>query len=271
MLKKRKREDKKIIENDTGSFNDFLKITKGEFYCPNCAKSPNEIPEIAEILKIHSDSGKIDLRCQKCDKVFQYTIKTLSDKLKDNNFNVCAKGENCPFSDDNQKNNIQYCTLHKQIFCQRCLDSVAQKKIGFCLCSNEKDCIHIHIKQEEFGTMCQKHGLKTDECCRECEKNVCKKCFDEYHKRHNNKNIDGKEIENAKKKIVEKYKSLKKMKEFYELVQSSYEKNTKNNIYKKNVVNVAKCIKNEENRDNYDIDLALYKLRKKKKGVEIHY
>ena len=55
---------------------------------------------------------------------------------------------------------------------------------------------------------------------------------------------------------------------FYELVNSAYESNHSNNIYKKNVNNVAESIKREEKRDNYDIDLALYKLRKIRKQNE---
>ena len=264
--------NKLIIEKETtDSFNEFLKITKGEFYCPNCAKNSNEIPQIVEILKIHSDSGKIDIKCPKCDKVIQYTLKNFVEKLSENNFNKCGNDNHeIEILDDD---NITYCTKCKKIYCKKCLDNDEYlndlKKMGFCFCSKEKEKFkHIHIKQEEFGIMCPKHGLKTVECCIECKKNLCKKCFDEYHKRHYKKNIDKKEIEDAKEIIAEKQAKLKKMKEFYELVQSSYEKNHTNNLYKKNIIKIAECINNEEKGDNYDIDLALYKIRQTKKNKE---
>ena len=274
---KEKGEIKNIDEKMTASFNNFINISKGEFYCPDCAKGSNETPEIVEILKIHSDSGKIDIRCQKNEKVEQYTMEEYVEKLKENNINKCGKANNC-LNKDGKQEEIQYCTKCKKIFCKNCFDQTDlidlsnQKKCGFCSCSNEKkECIHIHIDQKDFSTKCQKHGLKTDECCRECEKYVCKKCFDEYHKRHNNTKIKEEKIEKAKKKIIEKYKNLEQMKKFYKLVQSSYEKNNTNNIYKRNIITVAECINNEQKRDNYDIDLALYKLRQMNKGIVINY
>ena len=75
-----------------------------------------------------------------------------------------------------------------------------------------------------------------------------------------------KDVEKAKEIINKNKKTLENMIEFLTLVQNSYENNLNNNICKKNIVNVAECIKNEEKRDNYDIDLALYRLRQLNKN-----
>ena len=50
------------------------------------------------------------------------------------------------------------------------------------------------------------------------------------------------------------------MKEFYEMVKSTYNKNKNIKIYKDNLRIVSKCIENEKKRDNKEADLVFYKL-----------
>jgi len=255
----------------TNSFKEFMNISKGEFYCPDCSKGSNETPEIAEILKIHSDSGKIDILCPKNQKVKPLTMEEYVKELKENNINKCG-GENCPNQNEEQKE-VEYCTKCKKILCNACSIRDLRNSQGQIICQNcycclnreQNEKLHFHIKQKEFGSTCQNHKLKTDECCKECERYVCKICLKEFHQRHNKGKIREIDIQKAKKIILEKDKQLEKMKQFYELVQKTYEENNQNNIYKKNINNVADCIKREEKRKNYDIELALYKLRKMKK------
>ena len=261
----------------TNSFKEFINISKGEFYCPDCSKVSNEIPEIVEVLKIHSDSGKIDILCPKRQKVKPLTMEEYVKELKENNINKCGK-EDCINRNGEQKE-VEYCTKCRQILCGDCSlkDSIKPKcqiisqNCYCCLNGEQNEKLHFHIKQKEFGSICLNHKLKTDECCKECERYVCKICLKEFHQRHNKGKIREIDIQKAKKIILKKDEQLEKMKQFYKMVQKSYEKNNQNNIYKNNVINVAKCISREEKRNNCDIELALYKLRKmeKQNGNEI--
>ena len=265
-----------------------------EFYCPNCEEKPLEI---AEILRIHPDSGKIVLECPKKEEEHFLNIKDCIQKREDSSnidnvkcgYSDC-KNKNNP--NEEQKNNV-YCPECHCFLCQDCIkeDEIKnkesrQKRIGeiknksrcgfWCFwrlsCVNDNKhpdkCIHIHIKQDDLSIKCFNHGLTTDQYCQECQKYICVKCSEKYHCRHDIINISKikTKVEKAKKIINENNKTLEKMKEFLKLVQNSYETNIDNNIYKKNIVNVAQSIKNEEKRDNSDIDLAIYKLRQKNKN-----
>lgn len=272
-------------KNDDNNSNNKIDSFQ-EFYCPKCEEKPSEI---AEILNIHSDSGNIVIECPKKGEDHILTLENYNEKMKDSNNN---KNFKCHYKDCNnqsgEQNDNVYCPKCKCFLCKECIlkdeleykaeynKQIAKiknnKKCGFwcfwrlsCVNDNKhpNECIHIHIKQNELSTTCPNHGLKTNQYCEECEKFVCEKCSEKYHCRHAIKNLSAikKEVEEAKKTIRENDEKLKIMKNFYEMVKNSYETNTNNNIYKKNIVNVAECIENEKKRDNYDIDLALYKLR----------
>ena len=274
-------------KNNDNNTNNQVDSPK-EFYCPECEEKPSEI---AQILKIHSDSGNIVIECPKKEEEHILPLEEYTEKIKDSNNNEnfkCGNG-NC------ENKNYIYCPKCKHFLCENCAiqdreDSLLKyqeeiakiknnKKCGFCCfwrlsCVNDNkhpnECIHIHIKQNELSITCPNHGLKTNQYCEECEKYVCEKCSEKYHCRHYIKNLSAikKKVEEAKKIIKENDKKLEQMKNFYEMVKNSYETNINNNIYKKNIVNVAECIEKEKKRDNYDIDLALYKLRKMKKIEE---
>ena len=68
---------------DEGSLDDDDKIklkenTKFEFYCPECEK--NE--EIAEILKIYSDNGKMKIKCPNKPKEFDLSFEDYCAKIE---------------------------------------------------------------------------------------------------------------------------------------------------------------------------------------------
>ena len=280
-------EDKKlgrINKNElSGSFGDFINTSNGEFFCHKCSA---KTPEIAEILKIHSDNGKILIFCPKDEKTEELTLTKYFEKIKNNDIYKC-RHSNCSNKNDNINNELNYCQKCGHFLCDDCSVKDEKKfmekinilrnnsKCGFCCClccfggNKYKDkYFHVHIKKNELSIKCSIHNLKTKNWCLECQKYVCEKCLKEFHKRHKTKEIDLNKIEEKKKIIEKKDDKLKKMIEFYELVNSAYESNHSNNIYKKNVNNVAESIKREEKRDNYDIDLALYKLRKIRKQNE---
>ena len=144
--------------------------------------------------------------------------------------------------------------------CLQCLNKEKQK---------EKQEIHHHVDINEMSIICPLHGLKTDIPCLDCEKNCCKECFDKYHKWHNKRDINSKEINDARIKIIIKDDKLFSMKQFYDMIKLSYESNQNNGAYKNNLVKVAKCIKNEKGRNKYDIDLAIYRIEQIKKYTKL--
>ena len=133
----------------------------------------------------------------------------------------------------------------------------------FCPCSSTKNKndpkIHFHVKDEEMNVICPSHGLVTSIPCDDCQKNCCPKCFDKKHKWHKKGNLSYSDINEARDKIIKKDEKLLKMKEFYDMVRSAAESDE--NIYKKNLKNVADCINEENNRNKYETDLAIYKIK----------
>ena len=170
-----------------------------EFYCPNCEEKPSEI---AEILRIHPDIGKILILCPKKGEEHFLTLEKYNQKMKTSNNNKNFKCDANDCKNENGINNI-YCPKCKCFLCKDCADKDKidnlekykdeiikiknNKKCGFlcfwrlsCVNDNKhpNECIHIHIKQNELSTTCQNHGLKTNQYCQECERYVCEKCSD---------------------------------------------------------------------------------------------
>jgi hypothetical protein len=254
---------------------DLGESTNDEFYCPKC----DNVQEIPEILTIHSDSSIIGLRCHKREKNYFPKLEEYCSKIKGNSEQKCSK-EGCTTKTD------YYCLGCMKFFCAEDVKVHAKDHeeeqtifngIDYCLCSclpsfgkYKNNEIHKLVKKEEITSTCSTHGLKTEECCQECQKNVCKICKDEYHKRHNiNNPISAEKMKDAKEKIIKKTNKLLSMIKFYRMVNAAYEKNTDNITYQKNIVNVAESIKREKDRDKNDIDLAIYRINQIKKGINL--
>lgn len=243
-------------------------ILSNDFFCSKCGDHFHEIPEI---LKIHSESGKILFRCLKRDKEYEDDLHKYYDEIT--NMGKCGK---CGEGNNDNRTLEYYCLKCRCFLCGSCKNKHKNKKIisneelnsiwNSCLClqcsseEEEKNLIHYIVKINEMSTICHLHGLKTDIPCLDCQKNCCQKCFDKYHKWHRKRNITDKKINDARKKIIDKDDKLLKMKQFYEMVKLAAESNPNNNIYKKNLIKVAKCIEKEKNREKYDADLAIYRL-----------
>jgi len=249
--------------------------TNDEFYCTVC----DSVQEIPEILTIHSDSTTIGLKCHKREKNYFPKLEEYCEKIKQDNKNKCLDCEN-PGS--------EYCLGCMNFFCanhakKHHKENPKDKTVfeGICYClfdfchlydKDKKNIIHKLIKKTEITSTCSTHGLKTKECCQECQKYVCKICKDDYHKRHNiNNPISAEKMKDAKEKIIKKGHKLLSMKKFYKMIISAYEKKQDDITHQKNLVNVAASIKREQNRDKNDIDLAIYRLNQIKKGINIQH
>ena len=256
-------------------------ILESDFFCPLCGNQSHEIPEI---LKICSDNGKILLRCPKREIEYEDDLKKYFDKITLEIDKICG---NCP--ENNKKPGEMYCLKCGRFLCDMCLkkdkikETENKEKIAGnksdnqnCLClqrltqekQKENQEIHYHVDINDMSVLCPLHGLKTDIPCLDCEKNCCKECFDKYHKWHTKRDLSYQEINDARKKIIEKDDKLFLMKQFYDMIKLSYESNRNNEAYKNNLVKVAKCINSEKERNKYDVDLAIYRIGQIKKNIK---
>ena len=249
--------------------------TNDEFYCTIC----DNVQEIPEILTIHSDSS-IGLRCHKREEKYFHKLEEYCEKIKENKKNCSIK--------DCQNQIEEYCFGCMAFFCANHAEEhikahPGEQTIFYGICCSLCSCllssddsknkkIHKLVKKDEITSTCSTHGLKTKECCQECQKYVCKICESEYHKRHNiNNPISAEKMKDAKEKIIKKGHKLLSMIKFYRMVKLAYENAPTNSIYQKNIVNVAASIKREQERDKNDIDLAIYRLNQIKKGINIQH
>ena len=293
----KKIDEGQLDEND--SF-EIKKITNDEFYCPECDGDD----DISEILKIHSDNGKIEFKCIKRDETFDISFKEYCEKAKQKTKKKCydcikkqlpepkvaeklclgCGNHYCPTCGENHtdtKNNEK----PKNIFI-KFIRYLAYIPCLYKICRDKDE--HKLISIKEISSYCLQHKLPTTEICKLCEKNVCDECLKIYHKWHDKIKIDfslkgitnmitnmltcsssyEEEILEARKIIYEKGQKLLKMNEFYKMVKSASVNENNNKTYKDNLTIVSKCIENENKRDNKEIDLIFYKLEQMKNNPD---
>ena len=259
------------LDKDEIKVNEKL---KNEFYCPICVGNIFEIPDI---LKIHSESGKIEFRCRKRGKNKVVPLKKYLGEIPDNK---CFNSNKC------SKKSEYYCFDCHHSLCGECrLDDInsditltEESSIicgdSVCIKCGTKNITQKHrlFHLSEVTSKCNCHGEDTDLYCLECDKNICKKCSYTNHKSHIIKNkINEEAILKAKNTIFQKDLTLLKMKEFYNMVLELYKSDPNNPIYKQNLINVAKSIKKEDSRNKFDKELAIYRLQQMKANIGIKY
>ena len=207
-----------------------------------------------QILKIHSDNDKIFLKTE-INEYRSLDIQTYLDIIKSNDIkdsNELCKDIN---KDKNELDELDYCLKCKKYICKKCLYENHN--------THKEKCIPL-FKSENI---CSIHNKEANINCKECEKNVCSKCFDDYHKFHKKFEFKKSDINNARNIIIEKIKTLEKMMEFYELIQSAYEKDNDNYLFRNNYKKIQELIEKEKNRDDFDKDLAIYRIEQLKNGI----
>ena len=273
------------INDSNIQFKDTILDT--DFFCPICGVSKSL--EIPEILNFHSENGKIVFRCPKRDIEYPQELKEYHKEITEKIKRKCGNYRNgkCIGAENEINNCKKYCLECDKFLCEQCVRNeiidkeIIAKEISTnelnsscnCFCcsqsSQEKKKeggIHYLVDADNISVICPQHGLKTNIPCDDCQKNCCPKCFKNYHKWHKEGNINNTKINEARNIIIEKDKKLLKMKEFYEMVKSAAESNE--NIYKKNLKTVADCIAKENNRNKYETDLAIYKIKQEKQGIK---
>jgi hypothetical protein len=207
-----------------------------------------------EVLKINFKS-EITLKC-KDHHIYQMSLKEYFEKIKDIKIRKC---QNLHYNEEKEAE--FYCCQTNQFFCQNCYNILIRTNF------NKSNFINI----KDLPYFCLRHNKKLTIYCSECEKNICEICCKQFHKFHNlhdKSKIEKNEITKARNIIKEKMINLQKMKEFYEMIKSAYECHMNNNIYKKNLINVGQSVIKEEMRDEYDDDLAFYKIKQLKNGIK---
>ena len=231
---------------------------KNNIFCPiSLDYSFHPLNFDVEVLKINFKS-EITLKC-KDHHIYQMSLKEYFEKIKDIKIRKC---QNLHYNEEKEAE--FYCCQTNQFFCQNCYNILIRTNF------NKSNFINI----KDLPYFCLRHNKKLTIYCSECEKNICEICCKEFHKfhkfhdSHDKAKIEKNEITKARNIIKEKMINLQKMKEFYEMIKSAYECHMNNNIYKKNLINVGQSVIKEEMRDEYDNDIAFYKIKQLKKGIK---
>ena len=218
---------------------------------------------INKILKIHSDNGLVEFIDQKgvcqilrVDHFFKILIENSKNyQCKWRNQKIYHHKSDC-FGE-------KYCIQCNIYFCSTC--EIYHNNI-----MHKKPKTHIFIPTNKVGSTCMIHNMETSLYCNDCEKSLCKECFGQFHKGHKKSEINRKKIKKAKKEIIRRNMQLSKLKEFLEMIQSAYESDPENPLYRKNVINVVKSIELEKGRNKYDKELAIYRTEQIKNDINYY-
>jgi len=209
-----------------------------ELLCPKCQKE-------CEILNIHTDNGKIELKCKNCG-IFDELIIDYINKL-----NKLCSHINC--SDCRREiaiNNAHYCYQCHADICESCKN-------------REKHLEHNCIAFCEKKYHCPKHY---DEIfmyyCSDCQENICKDELESLHKDHDINEISKMEeiFEKYKKIIKSTNGKIMKLIAFNNLILNTGERYNNNYFHLKSIINLGKSLEEGNKRNSKDIKLFLKEL-----------
>jgi hypothetical protein len=216
-----------------------------QFTCPKCEIVP-------EIMEMHSDTGNLFIYCNKHQEFHCSTTEYLAF-LKDSNFTYLKlKCSLCKANPSGRKTQMQYCVKCREPICKKCIELTHQEHLAFLIpiCA--------------INNTCRKHkNEKAELYCKDCEEIICED--DMIHSDH--RVVDTydlkKEVNKYREKIIKKNQKLFSMLEFYKLVLLKGNEDVKKTI--------SESIQKEKDRDEYDVDLAIYYLKKigKKEIIDI--
>ena len=235
------------------------KIPLDQYICPECGKVP-------ELISFYSDNGIIQFKCKdkehKIMKVEDYMVALNNSKF--NYFNdSCSKCKK-----------IQHKEIRNGIF-SYCYD--CQKK--FCPThKNKRDEQHteLHDKMCLINQLTERCDIhfdegKYDQFCLDCQENICKNYSDKIHFKHSIKNFsefDKNLLEESKEIIRKKNRQLNAIMEFNNLILNTYEKHPNNYFHIINLINLAKLIEKEDERDPRELENALIEIKNYMKNSE---
>ena len=200
--------------------------------------------EIPEILDVHTDNGKIELKCKNCG-IYEILIDEYYSELSNNNY--FRKCKMCNRSDDN----LYYCYECGFNLCEGCKNYESHKMHKFII---ELD------KKEDY---CPKHSKKFMYFCKNCQENFCEEDKEKEHKKHDIIEINPKDekYEEYIKNIEDTNEEIKRIIEFNELVLNTGKKLPNNYFHIKSIINLGKSINEGKKRNSKDTKCFLHGLK----------
>ena len=214
----------------------FKRVPDDQFTCPECEIVP-------EILEMHSDTGNLILYCDKHGMHHDSTTNYLNSFIKSNFTYLNLKCSVCGAKPSGKKTQMQFCVECREPICKKCVDVRHEEHRAFL------------IPIGAINNTCRKHkNEKAELYCKDCEEIICED--DTIHSDH--RVVDTydlkKEVNKYREKIIKKNQKLFSMLEFYKLVLLKGNEDVKKTI--------SESIQKEKDRDEYDVDLAIYYLKK---------
>ena len=227
-----------FIETKKNYDNEIINNLNKELLCCKCGVIP-------EILNVHTDNNKIELKCKNCG-IYEILIDNYYSELSNNNyFRICKI---CNFSE----NNLYYCYECGFNLCEVCKNSESHKMHKFIIRLDKK---------EDF---CPKHFKQFKYFCNDCHENFCEKEKENGHKNHEIIEINPKDkrCEEYIKKFEDINNKIKKIIEFNKLVLNIGKRFKNNYFHLKNIINLGESIKEENKRNSKDFKYLLSGLGK---------
>ena len=208
-----------------------------EILCSQCGNIPL-------ILNIHTDNGKIELKCKFCGE-YEILIDDYYKELSKNNF--FKKCDSC------EKEKSYYCSYCKKHFCEACKD--------------KNHANHECFEFDEKKTTCYKHNKEFIYYCLDCQENLCEDEKEQEHKEHKIKKIlDILDDDHINNKLFNINNELRKLVEFNELILKNIEIFQENKLYVNSVKNMGKSLEEGNKRESQDIKCLLNELSQ---GIKI--
>ena len=230
---------------------DLNEIPDDQILCPLCDLIP-------EILKVHTDSGHVELKC-KYHGIRILTIEDYFQKMKGSTHTYFkTECSNCKKIQNNKEEMFEYCYICKEDFCPLCLTKQTEKH----KMSHMTD-KHFPVNQKK--NKCLEHpNADMKGFCTDCQENVCDK--EKFNRHKNHQIIDfsdfAEEILNSQEKIKERNKILYDIIKFNEIILNTYNTFPKNYFHIKSLINVGNSSEEENKRDPREIDLIVQSLEK---------
>ena len=219
---------------------EIIKIPEDEFLCPKC----DLIPEIKEV---HFYTNKLIMHCKNHGKISssatEYINKLMNSQYNYLKINCQSPNEKCSRLPRGRGTRMQYCPICRRTICDDC------KKYF-----EEEHKMSIRPVGEK-NNFCKRHPNKAEKYCEDCIEIICDEDikYHEYHKIIDTKSIQ-KEANKAREKINDKIINLYNALKLFQLVNKYGNDDAKKNI--------EEIIKKENERNDTDVDLAIYYLEK---------
>lgn len=243
-------------ENYPAGNVDMNQIPDDQFLCPDCERVP-------EILNIHSDNDHIELKCN-YHGIKYMSIGNYYESLKNNIFNYYkTKCFNCGALQKTKENMFIYCYYCKVDFCPKCANDFHQKEKD-----HRRNHLDVCISVNEKNNKCLEHfNSEITNFCLDCQQNFCDKERTSKHLGHNKISLFT--IANIANKyrevIIKKNKILADIIRFNKLILDTYDKFQNNFFHIQSLINVAKSLEEECQRDTRELECMINRLEKSHK------